>query len=278
MGHKLYSGLPRTPRFSRIVALLGNSAGAGGAVGLAPGTLEEIADATFAASDTGLERAKSDEGLAYSLYLMATLTRAATQTDFAAALSNAGLPAPFAPTGSPDHPIPPSAESSKYTVFDLVSGFSAAVDRHLRETRSRTDIGELAQLAASESLSVLCSGEAVTLFGTSKETVQESLRKLSTEKGFAGSHTNSFRGYPDATWNTTSAASYRTTSDQTDASQASMSTIYSCGSWMITAVSPLASSNNLRGNGIASTSFGKTSLCAKQRDLPPMQWRRCKAH
>ncbi len=185
MGHHQLYGLPRTPAFKRVVSLLGNGAGAGGAAGVGPGTLEEIAEATLVASDEGLERAKGDEGLAYCLYLMATLTRAATQQDFAAALSSAGLPAPFAPQGTPDYAVQPSEQASKYTVFDLVSGFSAEVDRHLRETRSRTDIGEMAQLAASESLSALCSRSAVTLFGTTKETVQESLRKLSTEKGFA---------------------------------------------------------------------------------------------
>lgn len=185
MGHHQLYGLPRTPAFKRMVSLLGDGAGAGGAIGIGPGSLEEIADATMAASDDGLERAKSNEGLAYCLYLMATLTRAATQDDFAEALSNAGLPAPFAPTGTPDYKIPPTSQASQYTVFDLVGGFSAAVDRHLRETRSRTDISEIAQLAATESLSALCSRSAVTLFGTTKETVQESLRKLSNEKGFA---------------------------------------------------------------------------------------------
>jgi hypothetical protein len=122
------------------------------------------------ASDAGLERAKSDEGLAYSLYMMTRLTRAATEADLTAALTRIGMPAPF---------------GSQYTVFDLVSGFSASVDRHLRNTRSRSDIGEMAQLAASESLSALCARSAITLFGETRETVQESLRKLATDKGFA---------------------------------------------------------------------------------------------
>jgi len=185
MGHRLYSGLARTPALKRLVSLLGNSAGAGGAAGIAPGSLEQIAHATIIASDAGLERAKGDEGLAYCLYLMATMARAGGEEDFAGALSKIGLPAPFAPVGTPDYTVSTGGEASQYTVFDLVSGFNAAVDHHLRDTRSRTDIGELAQLAASESLSTLCSRSAITLFGTTKETVQESLRKLSTQKGFA---------------------------------------------------------------------------------------------
>jgi len=185
MGHHQVYGLPRTPAFKRVVSLLGDGAGAAGATGVGPGSLEEIAEATIAASDDGLERAKGDEGLAYCLYLMATLTRAANENDFATALSAVGVESRFVPRGTPDSTIQSSDQSSPYTVFDLVSGFSAAVDRHLRETRSRTDIGELAQLAASESLSALCSARAVTLFGTTKETVQQSLRTLSTEKGFS---------------------------------------------------------------------------------------------
>lgn len=180
MGHHQLYGLRRSPAFKRAIALLGVGAGGLGAAGIDPGTLEEIADATLDASDDGLERAKSDEGLGYCLYLMASLTRAATESDFATAIGQLGLPPPFAPEPTPGQP----AGSSEYTVFDLVSGFSAAVDRHLRETRSRTDIGELAQLAASESLSALCSQRAVTLWGTTRETVQQSLRGLATERGF----------------------------------------------------------------------------------------------
>ncbi len=180
MGHHQLYGLPRTPGFKRAMAMLGVGAGGPGAAGIGPGTLEEIAAATLAASDDGLERAKGDEGLGYCLYLMASLTRAATEPDFATAIGQLGLPPPLASQPTPGEP----AGLSEYTVFDLVSGFSAVVDRHLRETRSRTDIGELAQLAASESLSALRSQSAVTLFGTSTATIQQSLRGLASERGF----------------------------------------------------------------------------------------------
>jgi hypothetical protein len=175
MGNHHLTGLARTPAFKRVVSLLGNGAGAGGAAGIAPGSLEAIADATLAASDDGLERAKSDEGLAYCVYLMASLTRAAREPNFPTALAAIGL----APSAMPH------GDALDYSVFDLVSAFSKGVDQHLRENRSRTDIGEMAQLAASESLSALCGRWAVTLFGTTQETVQASMRKLSTESGFA---------------------------------------------------------------------------------------------
>jgi hypothetical protein len=175
MGHKLYEGMPRTPRFKRVVALLGDSAGGGGTVGIAPGGIEEIAGATLAASEDGLQRAKTDKGLAYCVYLMAQVTRAAREENFISALADAGV--------GVSRRAPP--DTTQYSVYDLVGGFTAAIDRHLRQTRSRNDISELAQLTASESLTALCRPRAETLFGTSEASVQESLRALSTKKGFA---------------------------------------------------------------------------------------------
>lgn len=59
------------------------------------------------------------------------------------------------------------------------------MDGHLRRTRGRTDLAELAQLAATESLSTLCASRSATLFGTSEATVQTLLRRLATRAGFA---------------------------------------------------------------------------------------------
>lgn len=184
MGHKYHYGMPRTPRLKRVIALLGDSAGGGGAAGIAPDGIAEIADATMDASDEGLQRAKADEGLAYCVYLMAQVTRAARATDFLAALSKAGVSVERHISGHPDIPAREPPESAAYSVYDLVSGFTAAVDKHLRNTRSRNDISELAQLAASESLTVLCRSRAETLYGTSEATVQQSLKALGTKKGF----------------------------------------------------------------------------------------------
>ena len=177
MGHHDLPGLPRTPRFKRVIAMLGDSAGGPGAAGVGPASLPAIADATLSASDRGLERARTDEGVGYCLYLLTMLPIAARENNFSAALADLGVPAPVsmaAPNLAPD-----------YSVFDLVSGFGSAVDRHLRATRSRTDIGELAQLAASEALNSLCGQRMPTLFESDLGSVQDSLRGLATDKGFA---------------------------------------------------------------------------------------------
>lgn len=184
MGHKYHLGMPRTPLFKRVVALLGESAGGGGGIGIAPGSIEQVADATLSASDDGLQRAKVDEGLAYCVYLMAQVTRAARAPDFLSALASAGVAVPLESPAHPDLPARRTPAAAEYSVFDLVSGFTGAVDKHLRATGKRNDITELAQLAATESLTALCRAKADTLFGTSESTVQQSLRGLSTRTGF----------------------------------------------------------------------------------------------
>jgi len=187
MGHHELDGMVRTPPYKRVVAILGDSAGMAGTAGIPAGTLEEVADATLDASDEGLQRAKSDEGLSYCLYLMTRLTQAAEQDDFLGAISEAGMPVPpDLYTGVPDARVrrtPP--QETPYTVFDLIGAFSTAVDSRLRQTRGRTDIGELSQLAAAESLSALCTPKAETLFGSTEQTVKASLRRLSSARGFA---------------------------------------------------------------------------------------------
>jgi len=182
MGHHYFLGMVRTCPYKRVIGLLGESAGGGGAANIAPGTLEEIADATLVASNEGLERAKADDGLTYCLFLLTEITRAAREEDFAGALREAGLPSPGPLVSSESQKA--TAGKAAYTVFELVSGFSRMVDGRLRRTRGRTDIGEMAQMAAAESLTALCTERATTLFGSSQESVQHALRGLSTQKGF----------------------------------------------------------------------------------------------
>ena len=105
--------------------------------------------------------------------------------DFISALADSGVAVPRRFSGLPDTHVREPAGATQYSVYDLVSGFTTAVDRHLRHTRSRNDISELAQLAASESLTALCRPRADTLFGSTEASVQDSLRALSTKKGFA---------------------------------------------------------------------------------------------
>jgi len=199
MGSHLFFGLPRSQPYKRVVALLGNGAGGGGTGGASAGSLAQVADATLEASVDGLERAKADPGLAYCVHLLVLITRAARNPNsvgFIEALHSAGIPSFGAIAGLPD--APRVSGSSNYTLYDLTSGFTAAVDRHLRRNRIQTEMAELAQFAAAESLSALCGpsteeqlfdsqrdvdGPAAT--DEARTNVQKALRNLSTQKGFA---------------------------------------------------------------------------------------------
>jgi hypothetical protein len=181
MGTREYDRLPKTPKFKKVVGLIGTGAGFAGATGVAAGSLGAIANATLDASLEGLGRAKSDEGLAYAFYLLSQLTQAARQEDFLATLKALDLPSPKANTDAPTS----DEFGAEYDIHDLVASYTSAVDRQLRRSRSRTDIAEMAQQSAAESLHALCGPKSNTLFGSTLETVKASLRTLSTKKGFA---------------------------------------------------------------------------------------------
>lgn len=128
-----------------------------------------VAQSTLQAAQRGLDLARSDEGLAHAVYLLAHVTIAARdEATFASRLKELGLDVP-----------------ANANVYDLAGALSDALDRHLRNTRSRTDIGELAQLAAVESLSVLTGPRSENLWESDSAPVQRAVRELSTREGFA---------------------------------------------------------------------------------------------
>lgn len=182
MGHHQVESLAATRPWKRVVGTLGVGAGMSGLPGVEPGSLEAIADATLEASLDGLERAKSDPGLRHVFYLLTQITLAARQEDFAAALDRLGVRQPAMALALPgEQPASGTAD----TIYDLVAHFTNAVDRNIRERRVSSDIGELAQKAAAQSLTSLCENRSETLFGSTEDSVQDALRRLSTKAGFA---------------------------------------------------------------------------------------------
>lgn len=157
MGHSRYGYMPDTAPWRKLIALIAN----GSAVAI-------IADQTMDAASKGLKKAYDDQGLRQAVLLLTQVALAARQENFGAALANAGISA-----------------GSKPGLLDLVGGFSEAMDAHLQKTSGRTDIGEMAQLAAIESLTSLVGERSTTLFGTSPKEVQQAVRDLLTQKGFS---------------------------------------------------------------------------------------------
>lgn len=158
MGHmRLQGGLPNTVRWKRVVELLAENA-----------NVADIAKATAAAAQKGLELAESDSGFAHAVYMLSQLAAAARGPDFRLALAQAGIQT----TNDPG-------------LYELVGGFTDAIDRHFIGSGRRTDISEMAQQAAVESLTSLIRKKSASLFGITPHEIKSATHQLSTQKGFS---------------------------------------------------------------------------------------------
>jgi hypothetical protein len=126
-----------------------------------------VAEATMAAAEHGLELAARDKGVAHTVWLLARIVAAAREPDLVAALKQCSVNVPSDPT-----------------VTDVVAGLSDAIDRHLTDKRSRTDLGEMAQMAAIEAVSATAGAAPKGLFGESGDATQAALRTFATDAGF----------------------------------------------------------------------------------------------
>jgi hypothetical protein len=158
MGHIRLGTLPKSRKWNQVVGLI-----AGGA------DVEQVAAASADAAETGLERASDDIGLAHAFWLLTQIPLAARQTDFLRRLRALGL------DGLPAEP----------TLIEIVAAFGRAVDRHVHVSGGRTDLGEMAQHAASETLTSLAGRELPSLFGPAAADVQLALAKLGTSDRFS---------------------------------------------------------------------------------------------
>ncbi|OWK39418.1 hypothetical protein [Fimbriiglobus ruber] len=87
----------------------------------------------------GLDRSADDPGVARVVYLLAHTVVAARTADFPARAAELGIDLPDAPT-----------------LFDLTAGMSEAIRAWHASTRNpRTDLAEMAELAAAEALTDL---------------------------------------------------------------------------------------------------------------------------
>ena len=157
MGHIRLGTLPRTRQWIQVLDLIGGGAGT-----------PDVAAATMDASLRGFISAAKDPGLVYTVWLLTQVPLAARSNDFTARLRKLGL----AVTDSP-------------SLMEVVGAFTGAVDAHLRRTGGRTDLGEMAQMAASEALAVLGTPANASLFETTASDVQQTIKSFSTSKQFS---------------------------------------------------------------------------------------------
>jgi hypothetical protein len=70
-------------------------------------------------------------------------------------------------------------------VFELLAGYSEAVDQYSKQIRIKSDLGEMALLSASESVAGVLGRSLPGLFEPSSQEVQRALANLGTTKNFS---------------------------------------------------------------------------------------------
>jgi hypothetical protein len=157
MGHIRLGTLPKTHKWNHVVNLIAGGADVG-----------RVAAASADAAEHGLERASHDEGLAHAFWLLTQIPQVARRENFSERLRELGL-----------------TVSSKPTLLEIVTAFTRAVDGHVSESGGRSDLGEMAQHAASETLASVAGRELPSLFGPTATDVQQALAKLGTSDRFS---------------------------------------------------------------------------------------------
>lgn len=156
MGHIRLGELPRTRKWNEVVELLKHA-----------GDAASIAGAALDAAEKGFEQAAEDEGLGRATWLLTQLPLAARDAEYLSRLAALGVSVEGAPS-----------------LIELVGAFTDAVDSQMRQSGGRTDFGEMAQMAAAETLTAVLGERTQSLFGTSAADVQRELGALGTTKQF----------------------------------------------------------------------------------------------
>jgi hypothetical protein len=157
MGHIRLKRLPATRKWRQVVALLADGA-----------PVEDIAGASADAADSALQFARNDPALAHIFWLLTQLPLAARAPDSARATRELGLDVGATPS-----------------LMEVVAAFSEAVDRASVGRAGRTDLGEMAQRSAAESLAAVAGADLPSLFGATPDDVRSALGKLAAPDRFA---------------------------------------------------------------------------------------------
>ena len=157
MGHIRLQSLPRTRKWIQVLDLIGGGAGT-----------PEVAAATMDASQGGLAKAAKDPGLVHTVWLLTQVPLAARGENFVADLRRLGLEVSDSPG-----------------LLEVVGAFTGAVDTYLGHRGGRTDLAEMSQMAAAETLTALAAPQTTNLFGTTSADVQRAFRSFSTTKQFS---------------------------------------------------------------------------------------------
>jgi hypothetical protein len=157
MGHQRLGRLSSSRKWRQVVALI-----SGGA------DVRDIAAATSAAAESQMIDASNDPAVRHAVWLLTQIPIAARRADFSSDLKKLGL-----------------RVNERPTLIEIATAMAEAVDRHVASAGGRTDLGEMAQLSAVESLNAVAGRELSDLFGTTPDKTKAALGGLGTEKQFA---------------------------------------------------------------------------------------------
>jgi hypothetical protein len=157
MGHQRLGSLPTSKKWRHVVELISGGAEVG-----------EVAAAASAAAEVSMKVAAGDPAVRAAFFLLTQVPLAARKEHFVPELRALGLKL-----------------SDRPSLVEIVSALADAVDRQARLKAGRTDLGEIAQLAAAESLNAIAGRELPRLFGTPPESVRNVLAGLATVKQFS---------------------------------------------------------------------------------------------
>jgi hypothetical protein len=157
MGHQHLGTLPGSRKWRQVVHLI-----SGGA------DVQDVAAATSAAAEQQMADASNDPAVKHAVWLLTQIPTAARKDNFASELRRLGLRVSDSPS-----------------LLEIATAMTDAVDRYVGKTGGRTDLGEMAQLSAVESLNAIAGRQLPDLFGATTEKTKAALGGLGTVKEFA---------------------------------------------------------------------------------------------
>jgi hypothetical protein len=167
MGHTRLGVIPKTRKWSAVIATIFGSGDEGASGASLCNQLPDISRILIDAIGVGLVKAKNDKGLRFCVYLLTQIALAARSPDWQQSLEALGIPV-----------------GDNSSVYDLVFQFQCAVDDYTQKNRCASDISEMAQKAAGEALLSIARRTALPLFNEGSEDVHRILQDVSKKSGF----------------------------------------------------------------------------------------------
>jgi len=157
VGHLRLWNLPYTRKWRQVISLIED----------VDSSVEDIAAGSIDAATAGLKRAADDPALTQAFLLLSQIPLAARRGPFPKTLRDLGLPV-----------------SDDPSVLEVSASLADVIDRSRGRTKWQSDIGEMARLAATESITSLALATTGNMFTSTADQTREAFRPLATQRNF----------------------------------------------------------------------------------------------